>query len=380
MTETPTPAPERRCGLVHDERYFWHQSLIHPAPDVEPGFAFEEPAARRRFLNLLMKTGLREQCVHLPPKALSRTDLLRVHTEDYLDEFAELSAGNGGEVGEWAGFGPGSYEVAALSAGGVYEAVRATLTNQVDVAFALVRPPGHHAEPDRARGYCLLANIPLAIHKARADLGIRRVAVVDWDVHHGNGTQTIFYDDPDVLAISLHQNRLYPEDSGGIDETGTGPGIGTTINVPLPAGSGSGAYTAAFDQIVEPALHAFGPELIVVACGFDASGFDPMGRMILSAATFSDLTQRLLEVAGRLCDGHLVLAQEGGYSAMHVPLCGTAVISTLLGHPQPFIDDYGGLDDLPDQALSETQHTAVQAARQAALDSGAVPRSDTTPG
>lgn len=379
MSTPKLPAARRRCGLVSDERYFWHQSVVGLTPNVEPGFAFETPLPRRRLLNLLTRTGLADQCVRLEPTVLSRIDLVRVHTEAYLEEFAKLSAGGGGEVGEWAGFGPGSYQIATLAAGGVYEAVRASVTGEVDVAFALVRPPGHHAEPDRARGYCLLANIPLAIHKARAELGLRRVAVVDWDVHHGNGTQTIFYADPDVLAISLHQNRLYPEDSGDTAETGAGPGIGTTVNIPLPAGSGAGAYTAAFDQIVKPALHAFEPELILVACGFDASGFDPMGRMILSAAAFADLTKQLLDTADQLCGGRLVLAQEGGYSAMHVPLCGTAVVSTLLGHPQPVIEDYGALDDLPDQALNQTQRAAIAAARQAALDSGALREPSDTP-
>lgn len=366
------PAPVRRCGLVSDERYFWHESVIAMSPSVEPGFAFEKPEARRRLLNLLTVTGLRDQCVALTPTALSRQDLLRVHTGEYLDAFATLSATSGGEVGEWAGFGPGAFEIAALAAGGVYEAVRATVAGEVDVAFALVRPPGHHAETDRARGYCLLANIPLAIEKARAELGIRRVAVIDWDVHHGNGTQSIYYGDPDVLAISVHQNRLYPEDSGDVGESGAGTGGGATINVPLPAGSGRGAYAAAFDMVVEPAVRNFAPELLIVACGFDASGFDPMGRMLLSAGAFAELTARMLALAAEVCNGSLVLAHEGGYSPMHVPLCGAAVVSTLLGHPQPFVEDYGGLDDLPDQALNQVQLSAVEAARHAALQAGAL--------
>src|SRR5262249_52769719 len=152
-----------------------------------------------------------------------------------------------------------------------------------------------------------------------------RVATVDWDVHHGNGTQAIFYDDPSVLTISLHQDNLFPAASGGIAENGTGPGEGFNINVPLPPGSGPGAYVAAFERVVLPALRRFKPELIVVPSGFDAGGVDPLGRMMMSAGGFRELTALLMAVAKELCGGRIVMTHEGGYSEMYAPYCGLAV-------------------------------------------------------
>ena len=206
------------------------------------------------------------------------------------------------------------------------------LAGEVDNAYALVRPPGHHAERDWGRGYCMLANAPLAIMKARAELGCGRVAVVDWDVHHGNGTEQAFYDDPDTLTISLHQDRLYPTDTGLMPSTsGRVTGEGANINIPLPAGSGRGAYLAAFDQVVQPALRRFGPDLIVVTSGFDAGGLDPLGRMMLSAETFSELSRRVRVLAEQLCGGRLAMTHEGGYSELHAPFCGLRVLEELSG-------------------------------------------------
>ncbi|MER6526292.1 class II histone deacetylase [Streptomyces sp. NPDC001508] len=362
----------RRVGFVSHEQYYWHQSIVAVGGDIEPGAELETPTPRRRLLNLLTKSGLLSLTHPLQPLMLEREDLLRAHGADYIDAFERLSAAAGGELGDFAGFGPGSFDIAVLSAGGAAEAVRAVTAGEVDTAYALVRPPGHHAERDRARGYCLLANLPIAILKARADQGLGRVAVVDWDVHHGNGTQSIFYDDPDVLAVSLHQERLYPHDSGMITETGTGDAVGTTVNLPLPAGSGLGAYEYAFAKVVEPALRAFRPDLIAVACGFDAGGLDPNGRMALPAKAFGTLTGRLLQLADELCDGRLVLAQEGGYSALHVPFCGAQTLSALLGVSDLVTDPFAEMENSPEQPLAVHQKAAVDAARQAACDSGAV--------
>jgi acetoin utilization deacetylase AcuC-like enzyme len=370
--------PTRRVGFVTDERYFWHRSYIDFGPGVEDGPQLETPEARRRLLHLLDRSGLLALATRIPAVDLDATDLERVHDPDYLARLARDSDAGGGEAGEWAPFGPGSFPIARLAAGGAFAAMRAVLAGEVDTAFALVRPPGHHAERDRGRGYCLLANIPIAIRKLQAELGVRRVAVVDWDVHHGNGTQSLFWEDGDVLAISLHQDGLYPDDSGAPEETGAGDGAGRTINIPLPAGSGRGAYAAAFDEVVEPALRAFAPELIVVACGFDAGGMDPNGRMLLSAAAFAHLTRRLLAVADTCCAGRLAVIQEGGYSPLHMPTCGAALFAELLGVPAPLAGYEGGLDDLPDQALKDHQLLAVRRAREAARASGALPVFTTT--
>lgn len=349
----------RVVGIVHEERYFWHRSVLDYGAFFEEGPQLEDPAPRRRLLNLLDVTGLLARCRRLSVTPMSREALLRVHTADYVDRLARESAAGGGEAGDFAAFGRGSFEIACLSAGGVAAALREVAEDAVDVAYALVRPPGHHAEADRGRGYCLLANIPLAIEELRATTGIRRVAVIDWDVHHGNGTQSLFYDDPDVLAVSLHQDRLYPSDSGMVEERGTGAGVGATVNVPLPAGSGRGAYEYAFERVVEPAVRQFAPELIVVACGFDAAVYDPNGRMALSATAFADLTRRVLALAdSESCRGRVAVIQEGGYSPIYTPYCGAATLAALLDVDSP-AGDFPGLDENALQPLQPHQRDAV---------------------
>jgi acetoin utilization deacetylase AcuC-like enzyme len=227
--------------------------------------------------------------------------------------------------------GKGSHEVAVLSAGGVIAAVDAVLDGTVDNVYALVRPCGHHALPDAAMGFCLFGNAAIATHHARVVCGMERVAIVDWDVHHGNGTQAGFYADPNVLTISVHQDNCFPPGSGLIEETGEGAGAGFNINVPLPPGSGDGAYEATFQRIVVPALERFAPDLIIVASGLDASAMDPLGRMMLSPKGYGRLTEIMLDAAARLCDGRLVVEHEGGYSAELVPFCGLAIMEQLSG-------------------------------------------------
>jgi acetoin utilization deacetylase AcuC-like enzyme len=199
----------------------------------------------------------------VPVRARPATDdeLLRFHTAAYIDRIRSMALTGGGDAGENARFGRNGFEIARLAAGGSIAAVEAVLQRRVENAYALVRPSGHHAEPDRGRGFCIFGNVVLAVEHARHVHRVRRIAVVDWDVHHGNGTQIAYYADPDVLTISVHQEACYPVDSGGLSETGDGAGRGANINIPLPPGSGDGAYRAAFDRIVIPAVTAFRPEL-----------------------------------------------------------------------------------------------------------------------
>jgi len=329
---------------------------------LEPGEHSESPPTKRRFKNLLDATGLTGQLVALAPREATVEELCRVHAHTYVERIRELSADRGGEAGSEAPFGRGSFEIARLAAGGTITAVDAVLDGTVDNAYALVRPPGHHALPELGMGFCLFANVAVAVRHAQAVRGVGRVAVVDWDVHHGNGTQAVFWDDPSVLAVSLHQDGLYPADSGPLTDIGTAAGLGATLNVPLPAGSGTGAYLDAFDRVVVPALDAFAPELIVIACGFDAGALDPLGRMLLPAATFGAMTERLLVAADRLCGGRLVASHEGGYSAGHVPFCGLAVIEALSGLSAGIEDPFAYLAAVPGQELAPHQRAAVDAA------------------
>ena len=327
-------------GFVWHERYMWHNTGRQAGPFqadaagwLEPGSNHREgPETKRRFKHLLEVTGLLDQLVPIAPRPATEDELLRFHTAEYVERIRTESAAWGGDGGDGATpFGKGSYEVALLSAGGVIAAVDAVLDGTVDNAYALVRPPGHHALTDMGMGFCLFGNVAVAVHHARQVRGLGRVAVVDWDVHHGNGTQAAFYADPSVLTLSIHQDSNFPPRSGSVEETGEGPGEGCNVNVPLPPGSGDGAYAATFERVVLPALDRFRPELIVVASGFDASAMDPLGRMMVTPRGYGEMTRAVVDAAARLCGGRLVAAHEGGYSEELVPFCGLATVEAMSG-------------------------------------------------
>ena len=327
----------RPTGFWWDEKCFWHTggsyAFTMPVGDlVQPlaaGGLPENPETKRRLKNLLDVTGLLAELKVSSAPAATEEELRRIHPASYLAQFKKLSDSGGGELGERTPFGPGGFEIAALSAGLATSALRAVLTGQQRNAYALSRPPGHHCLPDKPMGFCLLANIAIAIEAAMAENRLSRVAVIDWDVHHGNGTEAIFYDRPDVLTISLHQENNYPRNTGKVRDRGSGRGEGYNINIPLLAGSGHGAYLHAFERIVVPAVSRFKPDAIIVACGYDASGVDPLARMLAGSNTFAEMTRATMQMADAFCDGRLLLVHEGGYSEAHVPFCGHAVIATL---------------------------------------------------
>lgn len=328
-------------GFFWDERTFWHgggnyASLLPVGGFVEPltaGGLPEGPEAKRRLKSLLDVSGLTEKLVTAGATAATQEDLLRVHAADYLRKFKLLSDENGGEIGLRAPFGPGGYEIAALSAGLAVAAVREVLSGALENAYALCRPPGHHCLPDWPNGFCLLANIAIAVEAALADGMAARVAVLDWDVHHGNGTEAIFYERGDVLTVSIHQERNYPLDTGAFADRGDGAGAGANLNIPLPPGAGHVAWMAAMERLALPAIEAFSPDIIVVASGYDAALVDPLGRMVLSAASFRAMTEATMAVADRVCGGRVVLAHEGGYSEVYAPFCGHAAIAALARTP-----------------------------------------------
>lgn len=324
-------------GWVSHERYLWHDTQhfggILPAVGyLEPYEHAENPATKRRIANLVEISGLRRALTTIDPRPATRDEVLRVHAPAHVERLEQASAEAGGDAGDGGSpFGPGGYDIARLAAGGAIAAVDAVLDGGVENAFALVRPPGHHAEPATGMGFCLINNVAIAVRHAQAQRGIGRVAVVDWDVHHGNGTQAVFYDDPSVLTISLHQDGCFPPGSGDVEDRGAGAGVGANLNVPLPPGSGTQAYLDAMDRVVLPALHAHGPELVVVASGLDAGALDPLARMMLHSDSYRELCRRVLDAAGTLCAGRLVVVHEGGYSAYHVPFLALAVLETLAG-------------------------------------------------
>lgn len=325
-------------GFYSDERCFWHsggnyaftlpvQGLVQPTLQGLP----EHPETKRRLRNLIEATGLaRELRMRSAPEA-GWDELLRVHPASYLDRFKAQSDAGGGELGLRTPFGAGGFEIAALSAGLARTALFDVLEGRVDNAYALTRPPGHHCLPEFPNGFCLFNNIAIAIQSALAQGLAGRIAVVDWDVHHGNGTEAVFYDRDDVLTISIHQERNYPLDTGEAADTGAGPGQGFNMNIPLPPGAGHHAYLTAMDRLVLPALDGFQPDVIIVACGYDAAAVDPLGRMLATADTFAQMTRMMMEMAAVYADGRLVMVHEGGYSEVYVPFCGHAVLEELTG-------------------------------------------------
>ena len=335
-----------RTGFYTDEWTFWHsvglQALFLPVGGyVQPpsGVAgADTPDAKRRLLSLLKTSGLFDRLAGAGAAPVDDLDLMRVHTQRYIDEFKRVSAEGGGDIGDFAPFSAGGFDIACISAGLAKAAVADVMTGKVARAYALCRPAGHHCLADRSMGFCVLANIPIAIEAARAEHSLGRVAILDWDVHHGNGTQSIYYDCGDTLTISIHQENCFPPGYSGVDDRGEGPGAGANINISLPPGAGDAAYLASIDRIVLPALERFQPDLIVIASGLDAGAADPMARMLAHSETFRAMTRRMVDAADRLCGGRLVVVHEGGYSEASVPFLGLAIVEALSGESTDVVD------------------------------------------
>lgn len=325
---------EQQTGFYWNERCFWHGAgnfsfLLPVGGLVEPmstGILPEAPETKRRMKNLIEVTGLLaslDAISDAPPA--TEEQLLAVHPRHYIDQFKALSAEQGGNLGLRTPFGPGGFEIASQSAGLVTSALCSVLDGHHRNAYALSRPPGHHCLPDYPNGFCLLNNIAIAVRAAQTAGKAERIAIIDWDVHHGNGTEHIFYDDRNVLTISVHQERNYPLDTGDVADTGGDNAPLSNMNIPLMPGGGRQAYRQAFEICVMPKLAIFKPDIVIVACGFDASGVDPLSRMLLAATDFRQMTTQLMDFTS----GRLVMAHEGGYSEAHVPFCGHAVLEAL---------------------------------------------------
>jgi acetoin utilization deacetylase AcuC-like enzyme len=352
-------------GWVCHELYMWHDTgasagILPPGLTVQPGVPYENPEPKRRFRNLVEVSGLIDHLVPIKPRYATEDEVARVHTRAHIEKIKTMSARGGGDASYLSPFGRGSFEIALLAAGGAIAAFDAVIKGEVSNAYALIRPPGHHALPDLGMGFCLFGNVSVAIRHAQAAYGLKRIATVDWDVHHGNGTQAIFYEDPSVLTISLHQDNNYPPDSGSCEENGAGPGAGFNLNIPLPPGSGNGAYVEAIRRVVLPALDRYRPELIVVPSGFDASALDPLGTMMVSSDGYRQMTRLLLDAAKRLTGGKIVAVHEGGYSESYVPYCGLAVVEELSGFKTPIDDIWAPLmANWGQQALQPHQAAAI---------------------
>ncbi|MBO9361640.1 MAG: histone deacetylase [Thermoflexus sp.] len=287
-----------------------------------------------RILEVLRTHGVLDRITPLPIEPIPMERLTRVHEPAYVERVRRLAERGGGGLnfpGDETYVTPHSFEAARRAAGAVEAAVAAVWEGRARRAFALVRPPGHHAFPDHGEGFCLFNNIALGARFAREELGARRVMIVDFDLHHGNGTQAIFYTDPTVLYLSTHQWGIYPG-SGHWREIGAGPGEGATINLPLPMGVGDRGFQQLFEAVIAPAAQRFAPELLLVSAGYDPHWGDPLGGLSMTVQGFAALTRGLTELADALCQGRFVFVLEGGYHRDALAYGVLAAFRLWLGH------------------------------------------------
>jgi acetoin utilization deacetylase AcuC-like enzyme len=370
--------PTHRTGLIFDERYLRHDTgaqatvrmrdaSFEASPEGHPS----STVITRRIKEFLDGSGLTARMEPIPARPATEDELAVYHTREYIQGVRAHTEGgpmNGawGEIEIDTPLSPGSFDAALYAAGGSMNGVQAIMQGEVRNAYALLRPPGHHAMSNRAMGFCIFNNAVVAAHYARKAFGLERVMIVDWDVHHGNGTQDAFYADPRVLFVSLHQHNWYPKLSGELEQSGRGAGAGYTVNIPLPAGTGDRGYRAAFEQLVIPIGLQYRPQLIIISAGQDANWLDPLAQNMLTMAGFRTLSTLMLELAEEICDGRLLMLQEGGYSVAYVPYCTLAAVESLVGVDLGIVDLYTGSSEVERCMTILTQETldALTAAKK----------------
>ncbi|MBW6486387.1 MAG: histone deacetylase [Syntrophobacterales bacterium] len=311
----------KNTGIVKNAQYVRHGGVFSPPESPERLTAIyemlENPDMSWKFSNIEARYAL-------------QNELERVHLPAYIEAVAATTGKTLTMLDPDTAATSETFATARLAAGGVIAAIDSVVSGETDNAFALVRPPGHHAQGKDAAGFCIFNNIAIGAMHAMARLGMKRVLIVDWDLHHGNGTQNAFYDDKQVLYFSTHQSPAYPG-TGRPEEIGQGEGAGYTINVPLRPGAGDAAYIRVFQDILLPVAHKFRPELILVSAGFDPYEGDPLGEMRVTPAGFACLARLLLDLAEEVCGGRIVAALEGGYNVQGLVKCVRAVLLEFLG-------------------------------------------------
>ncbi len=370
--------PAKRTGFVFDEHSLHHdtgeESTVltrHGSFEVAPEPHPASLTIIRRIKQFLDGTGLTEQMQPIAARRATVDEIAAYHTREYIEGIRLHAEEGGPKQGLWGSIdeetvlSPGSFEAALYAAGGSMNAVSAVMRGEVHNAYALLRPPGHHAMKNQAMGFCIFNNTVLAAHHARNAFGLERIMIVDWDVHHGNGTQDAFYADPGVLFVSLHQENWYPKLWGELEQVGSGAGAGYTVNIPLPAGTGDRGYRAAFEQLVVPIGLRYRPQLILITAGQDASWLDPLAQMMVTMSGFRDISTMMVNLAEEVCDGRLVMLQAGGYSPAYTPYCTIAALEPLAAIDTGLLELYPTASELERSQSIFTQETrqALAAAR-----------------
>lgn len=330
---------------------------VPPSPFLEVHEQHVENADRIRNMRAVLQNGpIAEHIEWRDGRLATRAELHTVHPAEYVDAVERFIQDGGGYLEANTVVSEDGWDALLAAAGTSIEAVDAVLNGETLRTYALVRPPGHHAQPSQAEGYGVFNHAALMAERALAS-GLKRVAIIDWDTHHGNGTQECFYDRSDVLFVSLHMrhgtwSETHPQ-TGSAAEIGLGDGMGKNMNVELSTGSGNAAYQKSWHTTIAPVLRQYQPELIIVSSGQDASAFDPNGRQNLSMRGFRNLGGFVREIADELCDGKVALVQEGGYHLSYAPYCLHATLEGLLNLPELLEDPIGYLPDDPSRADSD---------------------------
>ncbi len=338
----------KRTGIVRDERY-----IEHVTDDYHP----ENPNRLRAIYAMLQQGDMGNQFTEIPPRPATREELEMVHLPSYIDLIASTAGQPARRLDPDTVASPKSYEAARLAVGGVLEAIEAVLQGKIDNAFALVRPPGHHAESNRAMGFCIFNNIAVGAKYVMKIHGMERILIIDWDVHHGNGTQNTFYEDPKVLYFSTHRYGFFYPGTGAPAEVGSGKGERFTVNVPMSPGSGDAEYGNVFLHIIRPIALSYEPQLILVSAGFDTYSRDPLGGMGMTERGYARLTNIIMDMAERTCGGKIVITLEGGYDLDGLATSVKAVLRELSGNSTIDVgecerderDGYEGISDRLDK-------------------------------
>jgi acetoin utilization deacetylase AcuC-like enzyme len=312
-----------KVGYVYDPIYLQHDT----------GYHVESPSRLTAIMNYLDKTGALTELIEVKPRAATTDELAAVHDRQYITYVEYVARKGGAWVDADTILSSKSFDAAVFAAGGIIRAVETVMDGQLDSCFGLVRPPGHHATSDRSMGFCIFNNIAIAAKYALARYNLEHIAIIDFDVHQGNGTQEAFYDNPHVMYVSTHQFPYYPG-TGRVEETGTGEGKGNILNIPLAAGCGDAEYLQVFREVIVPKVRQYKPQLVMVSAGYDIHWIDELAQMQVTTTGIAEMVRMIKGLAEEFCSGRMVIALEGGYHLEALSTSVKATFDVLLGKPR----------------------------------------------